>query len=143
MPERGRRASPGVAIRDKPHALPNRPRLSLPNSRVASDVIHVAPTPGHGLDDFSCRRLIADTNTFLLRQTTILYRLQIGEVVSTIPSEANLLRCQSCGLLLVLTKRPPPAFSTRFVAIGFNVETVTYKNINFQVWDLGGQSSIR
>ncbi|ORX37269.1 putative small monomeric GTPase [Kockovaella imperatae] len=46
-------------------------------------------------------------------KTTILYRLQIGEVVSTIPT------------------------------IGFNVETVTYKNINFQVWDLGGQSSIR
>ncbi|GHJ87826.1 hypothetical protein NliqN6_4228 [Naganishia liquefaciens] len=46
-------------------------------------------------------------------KTTILYRLQIGEVVSTIPT------------------------------IGFNVETVSYKNINFQVWDLGGQSSIR
>ena len=28
-------------------------------------------------------------------------------------------------------------------AIGFNVETVEYKNIKFQVWDLGGQSSIR
>lgn len=46
-------------------------------------------------------------------KTTILYRLQIGEVVSTIPT------------------------------IGFNVETVEYKNIKFQVWDLGGQSSIR
>ena len=40
-------------------------------------------------------------------------RLQVGEVVSTIPT------------------------------IGFNVETVTYKNIKFQVWDLGGQTSIR
>ncbi|KIY49591.1 ARF/SAR superfamily [Fistulina hepatica ATCC 64428] len=38
---------------------------------------------------------------------------KIGEVVSTIPT------------------------------IGFNVETVQYKNIKFQVWDLGGQSSIR
>jgi ADP-ribosylation factor-like protein 1 len=27
--------------------------------------------------------------------------------------------------------------------IGFNVETVTYKNVKFQVWDLGGQTSIR
>lgn len=27
--------------------------------------------------------------------------------------------------------------------IGFNVETLTYKNIKFQVWDLGGQTSIR
>lgn len=49
----------------------------------------------------------------IVLQTTILYRLQIGEVVSTIPT------------------------------IGFNVETVQYKNIKFQVWDLGGQSSIR
>eukprot|EP01113_Clastostelium_recurvatum_P011808 TRINITY_DN16057_c0_g1_i1.p1 TRINITY_DN16057_c0_g1~~TRINITY_DN16057_c0_g1_i1.p1 ORF type:complete len:179 (-),score=27.64 TRINITY_DN16057_c0_g1_i1:65-601(-) len=46
-------------------------------------------------------------------KTTILYQLQCGEVVTTIPT------------------------------IGFNVETVTYKNIRFQVWDLGGQSSIR
>ncbi|GAA5933336.1 hypothetical protein JCM1841_001498 [Sporobolomyces salmonicolor] len=46
-------------------------------------------------------------------KTTILYRLQIGEVVTTIPT------------------------------IGFNVETVQYKNIKFQVWDLGGQTSIR
>lgn len=46
-------------------------------------------------------------------KTTILYRLQVGEVISTIPT------------------------------IGFNVETVTYKNIKFQVWDLGGQTGIR
>ncbi|KAI0977840.1 hypothetical protein GJ496_010395 [Pomphorhynchus laevis] len=46
-------------------------------------------------------------------KTTILYRLQVGEVVSTIPT------------------------------IGFNVESVTYKNLRFQVWDLGGQTSIR
>lgn len=46
-------------------------------------------------------------------KTTILYRLQLGEVVTTIPT------------------------------IGFNVESLTYKNIRFQVWDLGGQTSIR
>merc|ERR1712077_56850 len=40
-------------------------------------------------------------------------RLQVGEVVTTIPT------------------------------IGFNVEQVTYKNLKFQVWDLGGQTSIR
>ncbi|KAJ1534640.1 Arf GTPase arl1, partial [Cladochytrium tenue] len=32
---------------------------------------------------------------------------------------------------------------TTIPTIGFNVETVTYKNIKFQVWDLGGQTSIR
>lgn len=46
-------------------------------------------------------------------KTTILYRLKIDQVVSTTPT------------------------------IGFNVESVQYKNILFQVWDLGGQSSIR
>jgi ADP-ribosylation factor-like protein 1 len=40
-------------------------------------------------------------------KTTILYRLQVSEVVTTIPT------------------------------IGFNVETVQYKNLKFQVWDLG------
>lgn len=28
-------------------------------------------------------------------------------------------------------------------AIGFNMEVVQYKNLQFQVWDLGGQNSIR
>uniref|UniRef100_A0A8C9GCB9 ADP-ribosylation factor-like protein 1 n=1 Tax=Piliocolobus tephrosceles TaxID=591936 RepID=A0A8C9GCB9_9PRIM len=46
-------------------------------------------------------------------KTTILNRMQLGEVVRTIPT------------------------------IGFNVETVNYKNLKLQVWDLGGQSSIR
>ncbi|CAG8531883.1 4461_t:CDS:2 [Funneliformis caledonium] len=35
------------------------------------------------------------------------------------------------------------AVVTTIPTIGFNVETVTYKNIKFQVWDLGGQTSIR
>ncbi|KAL7676154.1 hypothetical protein ACOME3_002411 [Neoechinorhynchus agilis] len=43
----------------------------------------------------------------------VLHRLQVGEIVSTLPT------------------------------IGFNVETVHYKNLKFQVWDLGGQTSIR
>ncbi|XP_055356471.1 ADP-ribosylation factor-like protein 1 [Paramacrobiotus metropolitanus] len=46
-------------------------------------------------------------------KTTVLYQLQVGEAVTTIPT------------------------------IGFNVETVTYKNLKFQCWDLGGQASIR
>jgi len=46
-------------------------------------------------------------------KTTILYKLQLGEVQATVPT------------------------------IGFNVETVKYRNINFIVWDIGGQSAIR
>ena len=44
-------------------------------------------------------------------KTTILYKLKLGEVVTTIPT------------------------------IGFNVETVEYKNISFTVWDVGGQDT--
>ena len=47
---------------------------------------------------------------------------------------------QNGQLLLALTLAGP---CLRRAAIGFNVETVTYKNIKFQVWDLGGQTSIR
>ncbi|CAG8137839.1 unnamed protein product [Penicillium salamii] len=32
---------------------------------------------------------------------------------------------------------------TTIPTIGFNVESVTYKNLNLNVWDLGGQTSIR
>ena len=46
-------------------------------------------------------------------KTTILYRFKLGEVLTTIPT------------------------------IGFNVETVEYKNISFTVWDIGGQDKIR
>uniref|UniRef100_A0A3P8RA01 ADP-ribosylation factor 5 n=1 Tax=Astatotilapia calliptera TaxID=8154 RepID=A0A3P8RA01_ASTCA len=46
-------------------------------------------------------------------KTTILYKLKLGEIVTTIPT------------------------------IGFNVETVEFKNISFTVWDVGGQDKIR
>jgi ADP-ribosylation factor 1/2 len=41
-------------------------------------------------------------------KTTILYKLMLGELVTAIPT------------------------------IGFNVETVEYKNIKFTMWDVGG-----
>jgi len=46
-------------------------------------------------------------------KTTVLYKLKLGKVVTTIPT------------------------------IGFNVETVEYKKIKFTVWDIGGQDKIR
>lgn len=46
-------------------------------------------------------------------KTTILFKLKLGDVVTTIPT------------------------------VGFNVETVEYKNISFTVWDVGGQDKIR
>jgi ADP-ribosylation factor protein 1 len=46
-------------------------------------------------------------------KTTILYNLKFGEIMQTVPT------------------------------IGFNVETVEFKNISFVVWDIGGQDKIR
>src|SRR5574343_1258217 len=46
-------------------------------------------------------------------KTTLLYKLQLNQVIETVPT------------------------------IGFNLETVTYKNLKLQVWDLGGQGTIR
>lgn len=45
-------------------------------------------------------------------KTTILYKLKLGDVVATIPT------------------------------IGFNMETVQYKNVSFSVWDVGGQDKV-
>jgi small GTP-binding protein len=37
----------------------------------------------------------------------------------------------------------PKLTSISFTSTGFNVETVEYKNIQFTVWDVGGQDKIR
>lgn len=67
-------------------------------------------------------------------KTTILYKLKLGEIVTTIPTIGS-----SCTHLDHLSK----AISTYRICLGFNVETVEYKNIQFTVWDVGGQDKIR
>ena len=46
-------------------------------------------------------------------KTTVLYKLKLGEVVSTIPT------------------------------IGFNVESLEFKNVKITLWDVGGQHKLR
>jgi len=46
-------------------------------------------------------------------KTTVLYKMKLGETIHTAPT------------------------------IGFNVETVQYRNIKFTMWDVGGQDRIR
>ncbi|KAH7861903.1 hypothetical protein Vadar_032418 [Vaccinium darrowii] len=64
-------------------------------------------------------RLFAKKEMHILRvgldaagKTTILYKLKLGEIVTTIPT------------------------------VGFNVETVEYKNNSFTVWDASGQDKL-
>jgi len=46
-------------------------------------------------------------------KTTILYKLKLGEVINTVPT------------------------------VGFNVETIAFRELRFVVWDVGGQDKIR
>ncbi len=59
-----------------------------------------------------------------------MYKLKLGEVVTTIPT---------IGMCNSIAKY----FLFNFIFEGFNVETVEYKNISFTVWDVGGQDKIR
>jgi ADP-ribosylation factor 6 len=75
-------------------------------------------------------------NSFFSPFTAILYKLKLNQSVTTIPTgmlpEASLF-----GLKCVANLLPFPPL------VGFNVETVTYKNVKFNVWDVGGQDKIR
>ncbi len=62
-------------------------------------------------------------------KTTILYKLKLGEIVTTIPT---------IGKTFIFSNRFDILF---YLLSGFNVETVEYKNISFTVWDVGGQVS--
>ncbi|KAI9611242.1 hypothetical protein KEM48_004625 [Puccinia striiformis f. sp. tritici PST-130] len=75
---------------------------------------------GVGLQKLSVRKLLGNKEMRILMlgldaagKTTILYKLKLNQSVTTIPT------------------------------VGFNVETVTYKNVKFNVWDVGGQDKIR
>lgn len=67
-------------------------------------------------------------------KTTILYKLKLGEIVTTIPT---------IGASYAYTKVYLQLWLTFCQRAGFNVETVEYKNIQFTVWDVGGQDKIR
>ncbi|SJK97412.1 probable ADP-ribosylation factor 6 [Armillaria ostoyae] len=64
-------------------------------------------------------------------KTTILYKLKLNQSVTTIPTGALAI------IFLPGDDVPSP------LNLGFNVETVTYKNVKFNVWDVGGQDKIR
>lgn len=84
-------------------------------------------------------------------KTTILYKLKLGEIVTTIPTIGQFLTPRSLFYLLILSiwRRFSLAFLLLTLCIriffsfsGFNVETVEYKNISFTVWDVGGQDKV-
>ncbi|CAK4079232.1 unnamed protein product [Aphanomyces euteiches] len=68
----------------------------------------------HVMDGFSSKkRRIILLGLDAAGKTTILYKLKLHETIHTVPT------------------------------IGFNVETFTYKNVEFTAWDIGGQDKLR
>lgn len=78
-------------------------------------------------------------------KTTILYKLKLGEIVTTIPTigEPSRPPLRPCTARSPLCSDHPTSLVFPPPSAGFNVETVTYKNISFTVWDVGGQDKIR
>ena len=75
-------------------------------------------------------------------KTTILYKLHIGEILSTVPTiGAHSLPC--CPRPSYCCTRHSNMYDTSHVLAGFNVEKVQYKNVLFTVWDVGGQEKLR
>ena len=65
------------------------------------------------LSDDLHSRAHSEARTDWHSSSAILYKLKLNSDITTIPT------------------------------VGFNVETVTYKNVKFNVWDVGGQDKIR
>ncbi|XP_036122635.1 ADP-ribosylation factor 4 isoform X1 [Molossus molossus] len=107
-------SSPGVdssreGERLQPSSSPFPPRVHTLHTRVVCErAVAESPEPAVG-GSVQAQQVGLDA----AGKTTILYKLKLGEIVTTIPT------------------------------IGFNVETVEYKNICFTVWDVGGQDKIR
>ena len=51
--------------------------------------------------------------------------------------------CTGADVAAILYKLKLNQDVTTIPTVGFNVETVTYKNVKFNVWDVGGQDKIR
>eukprot|EP01095_Lingulamoeba_sp_RSL-Kostka_P004672 TRINITY_DN158_c0_g1_i3.p1 TRINITY_DN158_c0_g1~~TRINITY_DN158_c0_g1_i3.p1 ORF type:complete len:184 (-),score=67.93 TRINITY_DN158_c0_g1_i3:248-799(-) len=73
----------------------------------------IAKLFGSAFGDFNSEIRILMVGLDCAGKTTLLYKLKLGDVVTTVPT------------------------------IGFNVETVEYRNVSFNVWDVGGQDKIR
>jgi small GTP-binding protein len=74
----------------------------------------------HSVAQAALNKLIGNIDCRLLMlgidgagKTTVLYKMKLGDIINTVPT------------------------------IGFNVESVTYKNIHLNTWDVGGRSRIR
>ena len=93
------------------------PRILFTAFRVLQ-LVHQLQTMGNFFAKLFDRWGVSEQKILMLGldaagKTTVLYKLQLGEVMNTIPT------------------------------IGFNVETVRYKKIEFNIWDVGGQDKIR
>lgn len=74
----------------------------------------------------------------------LLFSSLFGQLFGKKEIRVLILGLDNAGKTTILYKMYAPNRVIRTMpTIGFNVETVSYKNLNFNVWDLGGQTNIR
>ena len=90
----------------------NKVRVRLVTLRVCSIVSCLSHSSSKTQQAFQKETRIVCVGLDAAGKTTVLYKLKLGETITTIPT------------------------------IGFNVETLQYKNLNLTVWDVGGQDKV-
>ena len=77
-------------------------------------------------------------------KTTMLYRMKLGEVVTTIPTiglSPNTITQLDCVCMQWEEVRILSFHNHRHL-IGFNVETVDNNSVNMTIWDVGGRDKV-
>ena len=97
----------------------------------------VMPLESHDIKDLTESLLSAGLDA--AGKTTTLYKLKLGEVVTTIPTIGE---CSPFNFTINRTFTIPAARILNHTLAGFNVETVTHRNVSFVTWDIGGRDKI-
>lgn len=109
--------------------------------------------------------LVAKHDVQMMLETTQKQQQQFSDIPDQLPLDPNIpitftkdnrvhigpkiemrvviLGLDDAGKTSILFKLKENEFITTIPTIGFNVETVEYKNVKFTIWDVGGQQKIR
>lgn len=67
----------------------------------------------------------------------------LGKLFGSKEMKILMLGLDKAGKTTILYKLKLNKIKTATPTVGFNVETVTYKNVKFNMWDVGGQQRLR
>lgn len=93
----------------------------------------------------SCTEVLKPARYFYLRSANMGAQISkmMGKIFGSKEMRLLMLGLDAAGKTTILYKLKLNQDVTTIPTVGFNVETVTYKNVKFNVWDVGGQDKIR